>query len=240
MNFVGGYTQIAGDTMVEAGATLQGFLLSSMPSVFIQGGTVRGSGSISGFVINGAIVHPGASPGILTIMDGYPTPYTQSPTGTLVIDIGGLTVGTQYSRLVVSGAAVLNGTLEVNMINGFLPSLGDAFSIMTFNSSSGSFSAVTGNHLANGLVLVPRYSTTNVTLVATKELQPFAPAFGSNRFGFSFSSEAGFSYVVEYTDALGTATQWQTLTNIAGTGSILSAVDPSANVPKRFYRVRVQ
>jgi len=144
------------------------------------------------------------------------------------------------SRVNGEAAAVLNGTLEVNLINGFLPSLGDTFSIMTFTSSSGRFSAVTGNHLANGLVLVPRYSATNVALVAAKELQPSALTLGSNRFSFSFSSESGFSYVVEYTDALGPAALWQTLTNLSGTGSILSAVDPSANVPKRFYRVRFQ
>src|SRR6266404_2472851 len=104
MNFALGYAQTAGQTTIAEGATLQSFVVTAVPSVLIFGGTLSGNGFVRGFVTNAATVHPGTSPGVLTVTDGYPTPYSQGPAGTLAIDIGGRTAGTQYSQLVVSGA----------------------------------------------------------------------------------------------------------------------------------------
>ncbi len=44
---------------------------------------------------------PGASPGTLTITGDY----TQTSAGTLAIEIGGVTAGTQFDQLAVSGVA---------------------------------------------------------------------------------------------------------------------------------------
>ena len=78
--------------------------------VTLNGGTLAGSGTVDGSVTNnGGTVAPGGSPGILTITGSY----TQGAGGTLRIEIDGLTVGTEYDRLAVTGAASLDGTLAI-------------------------------------------------------------------------------------------------------------------------------
>ncbi|MEM7457520.1 MAG: PEP-CTERM sorting domain-containing protein [Planctomycetota bacterium] len=49
--------------------------------------------------------------------------------GTLEIELGGLVRGTEFDAVNVSGAALLNGVIDVNYINGFTTSLGDEFDI---------------------------------------------------------------------------------------------------------------
>jgi hypothetical protein len=55
------------------------------------------------------------SPGILTIVGDY----TQTSGGVLVVEIGGLNPGTDFDQLNITGQATLDGTLTVNLINGF-------------------------------------------------------------------------------------------------------------------------
>ena len=69
--------------------------------------------------------------------------YIQGSTGILNIEIGGTTVGTQYDRLAITGAATLDGTLNVTLINGFSPAIGNTFQILTYASRSGDFSTKT-------------------------------------------------------------------------------------------------
>ncbi len=47
--------------------------------------------------------------------------YTQTATGSLNVELGGTTAGSQYDELVVSGTAMLGGTVNVSLINGFQP-----------------------------------------------------------------------------------------------------------------------
>ena len=64
-----------------------------------------------------------------------PGNYTQTKTGNLFIDIGG-TATSAYDQINVSGRLVFDGTLNVNLINGFIPKANDTFKILTFNSSN--------------------------------------------------------------------------------------------------------
>jgi len=58
---------------------------------------------------------------------------------------------------------------------------------------------------------------------------------------FSYPTIRGFSYTVEYTDALGAQANWiPLLPATTGTGSPVSAVDSSPNPRMRFYRVRLE
>jgi hypothetical protein len=77
---------------------------------------------------------PGASPGVLTLA-GDPTLSTIS---TVRIELGGLAVGTEHDQLVVSGDVILNGVLDVTLINGFDPT-GLTFTVMTYASKTGAF-----------------------------------------------------------------------------------------------------
>lgn len=95
-----------------------------------------GSGTLSSNLVNGGSVSPGASPGTINVSGNY----TQNVTGVLEMELGGTTAGTEYDQLVVSGSAALDGTLQVSLDNSFNPVLGDSFTLMTYASSTGSFS----------------------------------------------------------------------------------------------------
>lgn len=239
LTFGRGLTQIAGSTIVAAGATLTPGWTTPL---LLQGGTLGGYGTIAGPVVNGATVSFGATPGILQVNGGWPKYYTQNSNGVLTVKIGGHTAGTQFDQLAVinNGPAALGGTLAVSFINGFVPALGDSFPVVTFGSSSGAFATVTGNRAGNGLVLVPRNTGTSVTLVAAHDPQLSAPTFSGGRYDFTFNTTTGLSYLVEYAVSLTPPVLWQTLTNIVGNGLSVSVIDPAPPGPQRFYRARFQ
>jgi len=139
-NSGGSFVQTSGQTVVNG-------TLNSVPAVQIQGGTLSGSGTINANVIMGGTISPGNSPGILTINGNY----TQTAFGAYVAELAGLTAGTGYDQLDVSGTANLDGTLDVSLINGFTVALGDSFILMKYDSETGTFSMVDLPKLGNGL-----------------------------------------------------------------------------------------
>jgi hypothetical protein len=98
---------------------------------------------------------------------------------------------------------------------------------------------VTGNHLASGLVLVPVYGPTNVALAVANDVRLAPPVPNGAGHSLTFNSTLNFNYAVEYTDSIYPPIQWQTLTNVPGTGAPLVIIDP-AGPPARFYRVAFQ
>jgi len=80
------------------------------------------------------------------------------------------------------------------------------------------------------------------TLVGNDEPTPVAiinPSLNGAGFQFSFATEAGRSYTVQFSELV-PAIDWQTLTSVAGTGTSAVVTDPASNHAQRFYRVRVQ
>jgi hypothetical protein len=65
--------------------------------------------------------------------------YTQTSTGVLNLEAAG---SSDYDQLQVSGAATLAGTLNLGLIDSFVPVQGDTFVLLTVASSSGSFGTV--------------------------------------------------------------------------------------------------
>jgi hypothetical protein len=130
MNVAGGSAfNVGGSTYVQsAGTTNVNGSLSAGSLVDIRGGTLSGNGLVGPNVKNGGIVVPGESSVAGTLFIGGD--YTQTTGGTLDIDIGGLTAGTDYDVLRVFGNAVLAGTLDVDLINGFNPMGGAFFDIL--------------------------------------------------------------------------------------------------------------
>ena len=96
--------------------------------------------------------------------------YTQAGASTLSIEIGGTQPGVTYDQVAISGNAVLTGTLEISLINGYLPPLNSTFAILTAGAVSGTFPTVTGTEIGNGRKFNVVYSGTAVTLqvVATQ------------------------------------------------------------------------
>jgi hypothetical protein len=67
----------------------------------------------------------------------------------------------------IGGAARLDGTLEVRLIDGFVPRRGDTFTVMTFASRVGDFASYRGLDLGGGLSLRPRFEATALILEAS-------------------------------------------------------------------------
>ena len=110
MRFTNTYTQTA-STLNLNGKTLIANTLN------IQSGNLIGSGTITANIINGGILTPGTPLGVLTIKGNY----TQTATGILNIELGGLTPGDEYDRLSIDGNATLDGTLKIDLANDFTP-----------------------------------------------------------------------------------------------------------------------
>jgi T5SS/PEP-CTERM-associated repeat protein len=82
---------------------------------------------------------PGTSIGS-TIIDGN---YTQQAGAKLAIDIGGTAANTQYDVVSSEGVANLNGLLQLTLINAFMPTSGQQFTIFnTVGGITGAFSNV--------------------------------------------------------------------------------------------------
>lgn len=87
--------------------------------------------------------------------------FTQTATGTLLVEIGGLTPVSEFDQYTVAGAANLDGVLDVTLSGGFVPSAGDLFEVLRYSSHTGEFAAVNGhgqaynaNYEAAGLTLI--------------------------------------------------------------------------------------
>ncbi len=128
------------------------------------GGTISGSGVleiIDGSFTNHGTIAPGNSPGILTVQGDY----TQGSTGELEIELAQSgAAGTDYDQLAVTGNVALDGTLELQALDGFIPSYGDTFDVLTYGSRSGVFGQVTGAILSPELALGQFYDDTNSVL----------------------------------------------------------------------------
>ena len=130
-----------GITLLQTAGTidLDGGSMNFPLGVDLNGGQLIGNGTFTGPVRNnGGIVGPGHSPGKIIITGNY----AQGASGVLNMEIGGKTPGTQYDQLQVSGTATLGGTLNVSLINGFRPAVGDVFQLIAPNSFSGAFATI--------------------------------------------------------------------------------------------------
>jgi hypothetical protein len=154
LSFQSTYTQSAGSTVLNGGA----LSVAGPNSIDIEGGTLSGSGTIAGKVVNNATVKPGASPGMISITGNY----VQGPSGVLNMEIVGPTPGTGYSQLNISGTATLNGTLNIAL--GFTPFFGETFVILTYASETGSFAAMNGLN-QGGITFQANLNPNNLTLV---------------------------------------------------------------------------
>jgi len=152
---VGGtYTQTAGTT------TLDGTLTAT--TVTLQKGSLLGKGTLGGAVTSNTAIIAGDStskPGTLTLTGSY----AQNSTGTLNISIGGSAAG-KFGDLAVSNGVTLGGTLSIKLVNGFVPTIGENFTILTGSVVSNKFATVKGTSINSSEHFEVTYNATNVTL----------------------------------------------------------------------------
>jgi autotransporter-associated beta strand protein len=128
-----GANTYTGDTNVNRGVLqVDGSITSN---TFVnRGGTLAGIGTISGNVTNNGRISPGSAgaPGVLTVVGNY----TQAQYATLMIQIAGANTG-EFSVLNVLGTANLSGLLDPILLNGFVPTIGESFTFLTYGSVNG-------------------------------------------------------------------------------------------------------
>jgi fibronectin-binding autotransporter adhesin len=162
---VGAGTQALGGTMVYAGPTWVsngtlsiGGTLSSSSVEVVNGATLAGNGTIQLGVRSAGTVYPS---GAMTAGS-----YTQEPTGTFSVDIGGVVPGLEHGKLTVVGTAYVDGVLSA-ALDGFTPAAGQVFTVLTASVLSGTFATTNLPALDPGLGWDVVYAGSAVSLVVT-------------------------------------------------------------------------
>ncbi len=178
LNLVGGGSPVtnAGNVTIESGGTLSvstnydqtagtttlHYGTFSAGNLNIEGGALAGTGVVNANVTNAGQVIPGGAGAVgLLAINGT---YTQTASGSLDVDLGGTTAGSQYDQLAVSGTASLGGTLDVGhdqrlpaRSRQHVPAPDLCFVIWNFGFYNGIV-------LGNRLFLDPALNPTNLTL----------------------------------------------------------------------------
>lgn len=118
----GGGIRLAGGAVDTHYVEILGGFLSG------EGGIRVGNGPIPGQVENrDGTVSPGQGIGQLNIQGLF----ANRAEGLIEIELGGTSPGTQYDQLIVEGAVELDGLLQVQLVDGFVPQDGNVFTLLT-------------------------------------------------------------------------------------------------------------
>src|SRR5690606_27381211 len=118
----------------------------------------------------GGHVGPGASAGTLTVGGGV----TFDSGSFFDVELGGLTPGAQYDKLMVGGTASLGGTLNVSLLPGFTPEIGNTFTVLSAANVTGTFANVIGPNVGGSPWQVA-YNSNSVVLSLGDPLPPPPP-----------------------------------------------------------------
>lgn len=130
----------------------------------INGGTLQGNGGIYGNVVNnGGTIAPGNSAGMLSFMGDL----TLGSGSTVLMELGSATDASANDQIYVMGLFTMGGALNLSTIGGYVPAVGDSFTLFSYGSEAGSFSSISlplaGVSLSGGqLEILSETSTTNV------------------------------------------------------------------------------
>ncbi len=150
-------------------STIIDSLVTTTTPLQINSGMLSGSGIIYGDVKMSGKLHPGdgtencnnaPSCRLLTLQGNY----QQFGIGTFYSELAGTQAGMDYDQLMITGNAVLDGTLDVALVNGFLPKLGDTFFLLTYGDESGTFSMIDLPSLPSGEMWDYAYESTDFKL----------------------------------------------------------------------------
>jgi hypothetical protein len=161
----GGKTTVDGTlTIAKAGESTEESDLNPAASlIHISRGLVFGNGgNIAAHLLSAGTLTPADSAtkvGKLTVTGAY----TQTAAGALDANIAGATSG-QFNLLNVTATATLGGTLNIALLNKFVPAVGDTFEILTARTVTGTFAIVNGTKINDSEHFTVTYNSDNVTL----------------------------------------------------------------------------
>jgi RHS repeat-associated protein len=140
--------------------TIQNGRSFTIPGDFANAGTMSASGG-STFTITGILNNTGTAAalngGTLTVLGSY----SQAAMGALTIGFAGAASG-EFGIVNVSGAASLDGTLNITLVNGFGPAVGQQFQVMSYSGLTGDFAAINGLDVARVHLFEVMRNPTNV------------------------------------------------------------------------------
>jgi T5SS/PEP-CTERM-associated repeat protein/autotransporter-associated beta strand protein len=187
-----GNSTYSGATEIYSGKLVVDGSIASAVTTLNAGTTLGGSGTVGGITINaGGILAPGDSPGILTVNGNY----NQTSGGVLNVEIGGAAPGAGFDQVAVSGSATVGGTLNLSLVNGFRPTVGQTFAIITSSSETGNFSTIN----SSGFTVRSDASNAGIVLTVTSVV-PGVPIITSST---SVGGTQGqpFSYQITATES---------------------------------------
>ena len=139
-------------------------------------GLINGSGTLAAStraIVNGGIIRPGLSPGIIVIEGDY----QQTADGVLKMEAAGLSDG-QFDVLHVTGKTSLGGRLEVRFLNGYVPRTGDLIPFLKLDGPvTGDFAQVTFPQLVPGFQVKREIVNGSYRLTALNDAVLATPTF---------------------------------------------------------------
>ncbi len=127
---IDGATLLQGTVLVDVAGGLIDVVGDAFENHGSMGAENGGQLRVTNLAPNNGTLRAGAG-GLLTVNGDF----TQAASGTVVVEFGGLATS-QFGQLDVAG------TLDVDLVNGFVPVLDDRFRFMTFASRVGLFDTV--------------------------------------------------------------------------------------------------
>lgn len=162
-------TQSAGVVNLEGGRV-------KVTSVYtLASGSLVGSGDIEGDFVTSGTVAVGASAGQINFGNNF----TQLPGGHVEIEIGGPIPGLDHDFISIQGLlqfeGMLAGTLDIQLIRGFRPRIGQVYQIIQYGQVQGQFEQILGLNLGGGLFFVPEYTQNSLNLFVVPSSGVIAP-----------------------------------------------------------------
>jgi hypothetical protein len=163
----GSYVQTGGETRVDGGLSISdgddarvdtaaGSIKIAKGVLFGKGGIIAASVSSDGTVV---AADSATSTGELTVTGSY----IQGASGALDANISGASSG-EFSLLSIADKGTIGGTLNIRLLNNFVPLLGATFEILTAREVNGTFAAVNGTAINSSEHFAVTYNSNNVTL----------------------------------------------------------------------------
>ena len=203
--------------------------------LFNNAGTLRKSAGAGTTTVSATFNNTGtveADTGTINL----PVAYSNSPSANLVFSIGGIAPGSGYGHIHFASPWVRNGTFLVSMLNGFRPNPGDSFQVLSYPSATNEFTCYSGMDLGGGLLLLPQFAPTSLSLItttyATNNARPqlfIAPAGA----GVRVTWPQGFPGWVLQSSTNVASTNWTTVSVPCANQALLPAT-----APRQFFRLK--
>ncbi|MEI7730549.1 MAG: hypothetical protein WCO56_13320 [Verrucomicrobiota bacterium] len=221
------------DAVGIAAGSSHGLSINNDHTVFASGASPVAALDVPSGLTNVVQVSGGENFSLALIGDGLP--FIITPIIQRTINLG----STTWFHVSATGALPLmyqwrlNGTNLLHATNALL-----SLENLQF-SQSGSYSVEVSNKF--GLVRSPEAMLTITSNLNSPTLNSFVKSNRLNTFHFSFSTQPGVNYAVEWSDTLRWTNRpsWEIFTNLTGSGYSVPVIDHSATNRFRAYRVRI-